>query len=64
MEIHDEHSYRKAIAELHTLGNPESGTPADQHRQALIAAIESFAQKAYPQSSKGRPDRSIPTRGH
>ena len=62
MEIHDEQQYRDAIAALERLGEPKPGTPEDRERQALIAAVEAYAQKGGAKDRKGRPFRSIPTR--
>jgi len=63
MEIHDQHSYRDAITELHRLGDPEPGSSEERRRQALIAAIENYAEKSKAGSHKGKPEGSIPTRG-
>lgn len=62
MEIHDDHQYRDAIAALERLGAPKPGTDEDRQRQALIAAVEAYAQKGDPTQHKAKPVGSIPTR--
>jgi hypothetical protein len=63
VEIGDENAYRDAIAELHRLGQPKPGSEAERRRQSLIAAIEAYAQESGPEARKGKPFRSIATRG-
>ena len=62
MKIHDPDEYRHAIAELELLADAKPGSPAEARRQALIAAVEHFAQQSGSDTRKGKPFGSIPTR--